>query len=74
MDNDTIINITYSDGSKEMRTVKRLRLMFKHESPEFQIAFFKTLESNGRVDIITAVYEVHKIEYNFSGPLNLKKI
>ncbi len=74
LDNNTIVTIIYSDGSTEFRTVKRIRLLFAHETKEFQIAFFDTLERNGQVDIITAVYKIKKIEYNFAERLNLKKL
>jgi hypothetical protein len=74
MDNDSIVNIRYSDGSIAIRTVKKLRLQFAHETKEFQIGFFTTLESQGTVDILTAVYTLQRDQYNFSEKLKLKKL
>ena len=75
LDNDTIVTITYSDRSVELRTVKRLKLLFMHERPDFQLAFFKELEEKGRVDIQTAVYELKgRPVYTFAEKLGLKKL
>jgi hypothetical protein len=74
MDNETIVTITYSDGSKAMRTVKKLRLQFAHESKEFQVIFFSTLESKGEIDILTAKYKLQKPQYNFEEKLKLKTL
>jgi len=75
LENETIVTITYSDKSVELRTVKRLRLMMAHERPDFQQYFFKELEEKGKVDIQTAVYELKgRPVYDFANRLGLKKL